>query len=533
MKISKIEADLKSRAGAAFSLDDKGLAGFCLAAPPPHIKADASIAWPIAGAKLLKKPPLKIAEELAAALGGEVEAGVVPPGFVNLKFTPAFLFAALKALEQPGSLRRPEYAGEKINLEFVSANPTGPMHLASGRGATLGDSLARIWKELGAEVAAEFYVNNVGRQVEKLGLSLKARFEDQEPPADGYQGDYLKDLAAALPAGASGWSNTQFSEYAVAEMLKLHKADMAAFGVEFDRWFLESELHQAGGPAKALATLREKGMAYDKEGAVWFGSSTELESDDKDRVLVKADGRNTYFLNDIAYHLNKFSRGFKRLIDIWGADHHGYVPRMEAAVKALGSGAFKVIIHQQVSLLRGTEVVKMSKRAGDFISLKELVDDVGADACRFFFASRGPNTHLNFDIELAKKKSNENPVYYVQYVHARIASIFDNAPAKGVDPAAGFDEGKVEINPEERALMLKLLWLEKALSDCVRDSSPHHLTTYLTELAASFHSFYDQHKVLVPENKEVTAFRLFLLKAVKGVIAKGLGLLGVSAPERM
>ncbi|HCC47521.1 MAG TPA: arginine--tRNA ligase [Elusimicrobia bacterium] len=533
MKISKIEADLKSRAKAAFVLDDAAVAGFCLAAPPPHIKADASIAWPIAGAKLLKKPPLKIAEELAAALGGEVEAGVVPPGFVNITFTPAFLFAALRGLEKPGSLHRPEYAGEKINLEFVSANPTGPMHLASGRGATLGDSLARIWKELGAEVATEFYVNNVGRQVEKLGLSLKARFEGKEPPEDGYQGDYLKDLAAALPKEAADWTDAQFSEYAVAEMLKLHKADMAAFGVQFDRWFLESELHQAGGPAKALATLRERGMAYEKEGAVWFGSSSELESDDKDRVLVKADGRNTYFLNDIAYHLNKFSRGFGRLIDILGADHHGYVPRMEAAVKALGSGAFKVIIHQQVSLLRGKEVVKMSKRAGDFISLKELVDDVGVDACRFFFASRGPNTHLNFDIELAKKKSNENPVYYVQYVHARICSIFDNAAGKGVDPAAGFDESKVVINKEERALMLKLLWLEKTLSDCARDNSPHHLTTYLTELAASFHSFYDQHKVLDPENKELTAYRLFLLKSVNGVIAKGLALLGVSAPERM
>jgi len=533
MKISAIEADLKSRAKAAFSLDDAAMGGFALAAPPPHIKADASIAWPISGAKLLKKAPLRIAEELKAAVGGAVEAEVVPPGFLNVRFTPAFLFGALKDLEKPGSLHRPEYAGEKINLEFVSANPTGPMHLASGRGATLGDSLARIWKELGAEVATEFYVNNVGRQVEKLGLSLKARFEGKEPPEDGYQGDYLKELAASLPKDAADWTDARFSEYAVREMLKLHKADMQAFGVHFDRWFLESELHQAGGPAKALATLKEKGMAYEKEGAVWFGAASELESDDKDRVLVKADGRNTYFLNDIAYHLNKFSRGFKRLIDIWGADHHGYVPRMEAAVKALGSGAFKVIIHQQVSLLRGKEVVKMSKRAGDFISLKELVDDVGADACRFFFASRGPNTHLNFDVELAKKKSNENPVYYVQYVHARICSIFDNAAAKGVDPAAGFDEAKVVINPEERALMLKLLWLEKTLADCARDNSPHHLTTYLMELAALFHSFYDQHKVLDPENKEVSAYRLFLLKAVKGVIARGLGLLGVAAPERM
>ena len=535
MKISELEKDLRARAKAAFSLDDAATASFALAAPPPHIKADASIAWPIAGAKLLKKPPLKIAEELKAALGGAVEAETVPPGFVNVKFTGAFLFAALKDLEKPGSLHRPEFAGEKINLEFVSANPTGPMHLASGRGATLGDSLARIWKELGAEVATEFYVNNVGRQVEKLGLSLKARLEGKEPPEDGYQGDYLKDLAAALPKEAAGWTDAQFSEHAVAEMLKLHKADMRAFGVHFDRWFLESELHAAGGPKAALETLKARGMAYEKEGAVWFGAASELESDDKDRVLVKADGRNTYFLNDIAYHLNKFSRGFRRLIDIWGADHHGYVPRMEAAVKALGSekGTFKVIIHQQVSLLRGKEVVKMSKRAGDFISLKELIDDVGTDACRFFFASRGPNTHLNFDVELAKKQSNENPVYYVQYVHARICSIFDNAPAKGVDPAASFDEAKAAINPEERALMLKLLWLEKTLADCARDNSPHHLTTYLMELAALFHSFYDQHKVLDPENREVTAYRLFLLKAVKGVIARGLGLLGVSAPERM
>jgi len=276
-------------------------------------------------------------------------------------------------------------------------------------------------------------------------------------------------------------------------------------------------------------------MAYEKENAVWFGSSTELESDDKDRVLVKADGYNTYFLNDIAYHLNKFSRGFTRLIDVWGADHHGYVPRMEAAVGALAprKDGFKVVIHQQVALKRGEELVKMSKRAGEFIPLKELVDDVGADACRFFFAARSPHTHLTFDVDLAKKHSNDNPVFYVQYVHARICSIFSNAPEKGIDPAAGFDAAKTVINAEERALMLKLLWLEKTLLDCARDYSPHQLTTYLTELAASFHSFYDKCKVLDPENREVSAYRLFLLAHVKAIIARGLGLLGVSAPERM
>ena len=535
MTLSQLEAGLKSRAMAAFSLDEAAMAGFHLAAPPPHIDADASIAWPIAAAKLLRKAPLKIAEELAAALSADCTAKAVPPGFVNLKFRDAFLFEALKDLEKPDCFAQPAYRGEKLNLEFVSANPTGPMHLASGRGATLGDSLARIFRALGAEVATEFYVNNVGNQVELLGRSLKARSLGAEPPENGYQGAYLKEMAESLPELAAGWTDAQFSEYAVAEMLKLHKADMKAFGVDFDRWFLESELHAGGGPAKALAALKERGMVYEKEGAVWFGAATELESDDKDRVLVKADGRNTYFLNDIAYHLNKFSRGFTRLIDILGADHHGYVPRMEAGVGALaaGKGSFKFIIHQQVALKRGEELVKMSKRAGDFISLKELLEEVGTDACRFFFAARGPHTHLTFDVELAKKKSNDNPVFYVQYVHARICSIFSHALEKGIDPAAGFDQAKAVINSEERALMLKLLWLEKVLLDCARDYSPHQLTTYLMELAANFHSFYTNCKVLDPEHKEVSAFRLFLLSHVKAIIARGLGLLGVSAPERM
>jgi len=536
MKLSLIETELRKRAAAAFSLEESALAGFALSAPPAHIDADVSIAWPIAGAKLLRKAPLKIAEELAASLGADFDAKAVPPGFVNLKFKDSYFLDSIKEITaRPGQFSRPEFKDQKINLEFVSANPTGPMHLASGRGATLGDSLARIYRGLGAEVATEFYVNDAGKQVELLGLSLKARLLGQEPPEGGYHGAYLKDTAAALPKEAAGWTNQQFSLHAATEILKLHRADMKAFGVEFDRWFLESELHASGAPARALATLKERGMVLEKEGAVWFGSSSELDSDDKDRVLVKADGRNTYFLNDIAYHLDKFSRGFTRLIDIWGADHHGYVPRMEAAVGALGGdkGEFKVIIHQMVALKRGEELVKMSKRAGDFISLKELVEEVGTDACRFFFAARGPHTHLTFDVDLAKKKSNENPVFYVQYVHARIASIFANAVEKGIDPAAGFDAANVVMAPEERALAMKLLWLEKAMTDCARDFSPHHLTTYLTELAALFHSFYDKCKVLDPEHKETSAYRLFLLKAVKGVIARGLFLLGVSAPERM
>ncbi|HAH32787.1 MAG TPA: arginine--tRNA ligase [Elusimicrobia bacterium] len=536
MKLSALEAELKERAARAFKLSADQTAAFSLSAPPPHIRADISIAWPISAAKLLKRPPLKIAEELAAVLSPDFEAGVIAPGFVNINLKTEILFEALRdIISGPAYFNNPARAGQKINLEFVSANPTGPLHLASGRGATLGDSLVKILRLLGAGASSEFYVNNMGRQVDLLGRSLKARFEGTEPPEDGYKGAYLKDIAAAMSPEASGWTEKQFSEFAVARMLLLHKADMSAFGVEFDRWFLESELHAADAPRKALEALKSRGMAYEKEGAVWFGGSSEMSSDDKDRVLVKSDGRNTYFLNDIAYHLNKYDRGFNLLIDIWGADHHGYVPRMEAAVSALGktSGAFKVIIHQMVILKRGEALVKMSKREGDFISLKELVEEVGADACRFFFAMRGPNTHLIFDIDLAKKRSNENPVYYVQYVHARICSIFANAAEKGVDVKAGFEPAEITFNPEERALALKLLWFEKTLETCAGDFSPHYLTTYLTELSALFHSFYTKHKVLVPEEPQTTAMRLFLLKAVKAVISEGLGLLGVSSPEKM
>lgn len=536
MKLTELEAALKAEVKRALGLTDEQLEHFAVSAPPPHIKADLSLSWPIAAAKTLKRPPVKIAGEVKEALAGKFSAEVLPPGFVNLMLPDADLFAIVRAMvSDAGYFADPSRSGEKINIEFVSANPTGPLHLASGRAATLGDSVARMMRFLGWTVSEEYYVNDAGRQVELLGQSLKARSAGKEPPEDGYKGDYLKDIAAKLPPEAAGWSDERFSAFAISEILALHKADMQAFGTKFDRWFLESELHATGAPGKALAALKARGMTYEKDGAVWLGTSSMMESDDKDRVLVKSDGHNTYFLNDIAYHLDKFDRGFTKVVDIWGADHHGHVPRMEAAVAALGreKGSFKVVIHQQVFLLRGAEIIKMSKRAGDFIPLKELVDDVGADACRFFFAMRGPNTHLNFDVDLAKKKSNDNPVFYVQYVHARINSIFANAAEKGVDPARSFDAAKIVPNAEERQLMLKLMWFPQVLGLCVRDFSPHHLTTYLMELAAMFHSFYDQHKVLDPAAPETTAFRLFLLGGVKSVIARGLGLLGVSAPEKM
>jgi arginyl-tRNA synthetase len=536
MKLSEFEEDLKGMTGAAFGLNDAELKNFNVSAPPAHIKADLSVAWPIAAARTLKKSPLKIAEDLKAALAGKYDAQVLPPGFVNINLRDDVLVdSARQILSDAAYFSNPAYAKEKINIEFVSANPTGPMHLASGRGATLGDSLARIMRCLGYRVNEEFYVNNRGKQVELLGASLKARLLGAEPPEGGYKGGYLKDIASGLPKDAAGWTDKQFSEYAVKEMLALHRDDMKAFGVRFDRWFLESELHDDKSPEKTLEELKKRGMTYEKEGAVWLGTSTVMDSDDKDRVLVKSDGHNTYFLNDIAYHLNKFDRGFTKVIDIWGADHHGHVPRMEMAISALGRDKedFRVIIHQMVALKRGEETVKMSKREGDFVSLKELLDEVGPDACRFFFAMHSPNSHMTFDVDLAKKRSNDNPVFYVQYVHARIVSIFGNAKDKGVDPGRDFAPAKIALNEEERGMILKMMWFGSVLETCVRESSPHPLTTYLSELSAMFHSFYGKHKVLDAADPQTTAFRLFLLKAVKHVIAGGLGLLGVTAPEKM
>ena len=526
MKLSEFEEDLKAMTGAAFGLNDADLKNFNISAPPSHIPADLSVAWPIAAAKTLKLSPSEIAKKLKAVYAGKCDSQVLPPGFLNISLRDDVLVeSAGQILSDAAYFSNSAYAKEKINIEFVSANPTGPMHLASGRGATLGDSLARIMRCLGYRVDEEFYVNDMGKQVELLGASLKARRLGAEPPEGGYKGAYLKDIAAGLPALAAGWTDKQFSEYAVKEMLALHRADMKAFGVQFDRWFLESELHDEKTPDDTLEELKKRGMTYEKEGAVWLGTSTVMDSDDKDRVLVKSDGHNTYFLNDIAYHLNKFDRGFTKVIDIWGADHHGHVPRMEVAISALGreKEAFKVIIHQMVALKRGTETVKMSKREGDFVSLKELVAEVGPDACRFFFAMHSPNSHMTFDIDLAKKRSNDNPVFYVQYVHARIVSIFSNAREKGVNPERGFDAARVTLNAEERGLILKLMWFGSVLEACVRESSP--ISDHLPERAV-------RHVPLLLRQAQGPGRRRtgdhgpppVPAEAVKQVIAQGLGL---------
>ncbi|MDE2491713.1 MAG: arginine--tRNA ligase [Elusimicrobia bacterium] len=520
-----------------------------VAAPPPHLKADLALPWALAAAKAARRNPLELAKSLAEELAKvpEIEsAQAAPPGFVNLTIRGSALAANMKALtlDPAGYGREEGGTKEKTLIEFVSANPTGPLHMASGRGATLGDSLARIMRRLGRAVAAEYYVNDGGDRVILLGESILARYrqslgQDVPVPAKGYQGEYLVDLAAAAPAEKSSWDAERWGRYAMDALLASHKDDMRVFDVAFDRWFLESELFASGAVQKTLEFLRSRGMVFEKDGATWLGTaSAEGSTDDKDRVLVKSTGKPAYFLPDIAYHKDKYDRGFDRLIDVLGADHHGYVPRLKAAIAALGrpSESFHAIVHQLIHLYRGAEAVKMSKRAGTFISLREIIDEVGKDACRFFFALRTPDSHLNFDLELAKKQSSENPVYYVQYVHARICSIFRKAAESGVlKPGEDLPmpNARLYAAPEERTLLLKLAWYPEVLLDAERLLSPHPLANYLMELAGLFHPFYEKCPVLAAPDAETTKSRLLLIAAVRDAIREGLGLLGVSAPESM
>ena len=500
-------------------------------AAPAHTGADISLVWAMAAAKKMRKNPLEIAKEACVVLRemtAIADASALPPGFINLKLEDNFIIKT--ASDRRIKDRDAESSKHNILIEFVSANPTGPLHVASGRGASLGDSLVKIHRALGYSCDSEYYVNDAGNQAELLAVSVKARKEGKEPPENGYHGSYLIDLAKRMPADLK---EEDYGRWAMEELIKTQQQDMKDFHVDFTRWFRESDLHKEHAPQKALEKLTEEGYTYEKEGAVWFGSTKDTEAqDDKDRVLVRKDGRPTYFLADIAYHKNKYDRGYDTLIDILGADHHGYVPRMKAAVHALGKeeSSFVPIIHQLVHLTEHGEQVKMSKRAGRFITLRELMDEVGTDVCRFFFASRTPNAHMLFDMDLAKKRTNENPVFYVQYVHARIHSIFKAAAEKGFTEYTGI---LTPLAPQERALLLKLVWFKQVLRNCVADLSPHHLTAYLIELAGLFHAFYDTCRVLDENNPELTKSRLFICQRVAERIKKGLEFIGVSAPEVM
>ncbi|MBU1487738.1 arginine--tRNA ligase [bacterium] len=499
-------------------------------------------------AKRLKSSPFKIATDLAALITPDNEllekVEVAGGGFLNFFLAKKKLQEIVVEIEEKGALFGSSKmgAGQKVLVEFVSANPTGPLHIGHGRGAVLGDTLANIFSFLGYQVAREYYVNDTGRQIKTLGDSLRARYlevlgEGAAFPEDGYRGRYLLEMAEAL-AKDNGRALEEkdekaFGRLAAEEILKEIKATLSSFRVSFDSWPRETDLYGSGRVKEAVGLLEDKGHLYRKDGAVWLRSTKA--GDEKDRVLIRENGQPTYLTADIAYHLDKFSRGYDRLIDIWGADHHGYVDRLKAAISFLGRRKedLTIQLYQLVRLLREGAPVPMSTRAGEFVTLKEVIDEVGTDAARFFLLLCGSGAHLDFDLELAKKTSKENPVYYVQYAHARICSIFNQAKEKEIEPLEG---KKCNLDllglPAERALMVKLAYFPDEVKISAKTLSPHRLTTYLMELASIFHNYYRFNKV-IGEDKELTGSRLCLINAVRIVMGNALSLLGISAPSKM
>jgi len=495
-------------------------------------------------APALKAPPREIAQQVGArlgtGLGEELErAEVAGPGFLNLFLSDSWFRHALEGLREQGDRFGagvvPEAERERIVVEFVSANPTGPLNAAGGRHAAYGDSLARVLELAGHDVEREYYVNDHGTQVELFGRSIAAHMQGEPVPDGGYRGEYVGELAERLRAEGLDASDVDaLTQRGVAVMLDEVRATLEHFRVRFDRFFSERSLHEAGAIAPAIARLDAAGHVYRSEGAVWLRATTF--GDDKDRVLQRSSGEYTYFAPDIAHHLEKVAWGHDRVIDVWGADHHGYVARMRAAFEALGNPArLEVVIMQLVHIVERGERAKMSKRRGDFVALDELVADIGVDAARFFMVERTPDTTIDLDLDLARQQSQENPVYYVQYAHARIASILRNAGEERVARAraAAIDGGSAPLEPAERTLVKRLLELPEEVRVAAERRAPHRLTTYAHDVASDFHAFYRDCRVVGAEPAELEDLRLVLCDETRRVIARVLDLVGVSAPESM
>jgi arginyl-tRNA synthetase len=514
---------------------------------PEH--GDYASSLPLKLARATGVNPLTIADEIAGLIPShpEIESIVAaPPGFINFTLKSDWLTsqvdAILKAGEAYGAIDLG--AGRRVQVEFVSVNPTGPLHVGHGRGAILGSTLANVLAASGYKVEREYYVNDAGSQMDAFYRSLYARYKqclgvDVEMPSDGYLGDYMVDLAKEIVAEQGdkflalpqAEAVSQLGKLGLDKMIKQIKADLELLGVGFDVWFSEQSLYDNGQYQKVMSLLKQGGYIAEKEGATWFVSTALGE--DKDNVVVRGDGSPTYFASDIAYHYNKFvERKFDKVINIWGADHQGHVSRMKAVVGALGIDPerLEVIISQLVTLCRGEELVRVSKRSGDIITLREVVDEVGPEVCRFFFLSRSSDAQMDFDLELAKKESPENPVYYVQYAHARIASIFRLAEERGIDYADG-DVSLLNTEPE-LVLIRRMLRLPEIVEIAARTLEPHHLAYYAQDLATVFHSFYKQCRV-VSKDEALTKARLKLVAAAKLVLARTLHLMGVTAPEKM
>ncbi len=538
----------------AESLEKLGLSdieGYKVEVPPEGF-GDFSTNVAFFAAKRMRLVPKKAAETIAGELVSDSRierVSVDGPGFINIVLAQEAFSAVVANLLDSHRFWRISEPGSrmKIQLEFASVNPTGPFTVGHGRQAVIGDVLARVLEARGFRVEKEMYINDAGRQIDLLGESVKIRYEqihDRRIELEDrhYQGGYLVEMAEDLVREFGDRylgrddeeTRTFFRDYVLGRMIEGMRASMAALSVDFDNFFSERSLVDSGAVDKVLDTLRKKNLVEERDNAVWFKVSRfENESD---KVLVRSDGTFTYFMTDIAYHLNKYERGFDRVIDIWGADHLGHIPRMRAAMKALDlpKDFFHVMVHQYVNLKKGSDIVKMSTRRGEFYTLNELVDMVGTDAARYFFAMFDPDTHMLFDVDLARTRSAENPVFYVQYAHARISSIFRNAEEKGVSTKnlnnADFFLLKSE---DERKLIRDVASFGETLERTSRDYKINRITNFLEEVANEFHVFYNKHKVVDVHNKKVSAARLALCMVVKNLLADGLSVLGVSAPDTM
>jgi arginyl-tRNA synthetase len=482
---------------------------------------------------------LRVELERGLAGSGSLDrVEVAGPGFVNLFLSDAWYRGALAALVAAGEDLgpAPTESPERILVEFVSANPTGPLHVGGGRHAAYGDALVRLLEATGHAVEREYYVNDAGGQIGRFADSIAARMAGAEPPEDGYGGEYVVELAGRIAAeGLDPAGREALGERGIELMLEEVRATLDRFGVRFDTWFSERDLYRRGEVESALADLDERGHTYRHEDALWL-RTTDF-GDDKDRVLIRSNGEPTYLTADVAYHWDKLQRGFGRLIDVLGADHHGYVARIRAAIEALGAdpAAFEALIMRLVHIVEEGERAQMSKRSGDFVSLDELLDDIGVDATRWFMLWRSHETTVDLDLELARSQSSENPVYYVQYAHARIASILRKAGDAAEEAAAGLDPEALgaAIEPSERALIKRLLEFPEEVREAAARRAPHRICAYSTAVAADFHAFYRDCQVVGAEGEGVERSRLALCLCAKRTIAAALGLLGISAPERM
>ncbi len=548
-KLAELVITAAERAQQSGKLPSVPLPPATIERPQKADHGDYASSFPLKLARSAGINPLEIARELAALMAAapEIESVVAaPPGFINFTFKNDWLTRQVDAINQAGDAFGDSDigGGSRIQVEFVSINPTGPLHAGHGRGAILGGTLASVLAAGGYQVEREYYFNDAGNQMDALRRSLYVRYqqslgEDAEMPAEGYFGNYLVDLAKEIIAESGDAflklpeeeGAIRLAEKGLASILQQIKQDLDLLGIEFDVWYSEQSLYRDGQYDKVMEILRRDGHLAEKEGATWFVSTALGE--DKDNVVVRGDGSPTYFAADIAYHYNKFvERGFDRVIDVWGADHQGHVSRLKAVIGALGvdPDRLDLLIHQLVTLKRGGEVVRLSKRTGDLITLREVIEEVGADACRFFFLSRSANAQMDFDLELAKRESQDNPVYYVQYAHARIASILRVAAEKGTGNGRG-DVSLLTSEPE-LTLIRKLLLLPELIETVVQTLEPHHLTYYAQDLATSFHSFYKLCRV-ISDDEVLTAARLELVKATKTVLARTLSLMGMTAPDSM